>query len=145
MRTNPRPTPECIGIYYPDNYGPYLGTVVDTGQEKQGVGIKQYLKPIVNRIFDFNGTVLPFLKPGRLLEVGCASGSFLHRMAMAGWEVQGIEFSKKAAYKAQELGYKVHVGSLETAPQPEVLFDLIVGWMVLEHLHEPVGSLKKLK
>ncbi len=92
MRTNPRPTPECIGIYYPDNYGPYLGTVVDTGQEKQGVGIKQYLKPIVNRIFDFNGTVLPFLKPGRLLEVGCASGSFLHRMAMAGWEVQGIEF-----------------------------------------------------
>jgi len=28
MRTNPRPTSDTIGFYYPDNYGPYLGTQV---------------------------------------------------------------------------------------------------------------------
>lgn len=144
MRTNPRPTPETIGIYYPDNYGPYLGSVVRLDKEHQPFGIKKFLKPLFNRIFNFNGTVLPPLAPGRMLEIGCASGSFLHRMAGEGWQVQGIEFSEKAAKSAQNLGYTVHAGALETAPQPEESFDLIVGWMVLEHLHDPVGGLIRL-
>jgi len=33
---------------------------------------------------------------------------------------------------------------LETAPTPKESFDLIVGWMVLEHLHDPIGGLIKL-
>ena len=28
MRTNPRPTPDTIGFYYPDDYGPYIGTQI---------------------------------------------------------------------------------------------------------------------
>src|SRR5579871_2523561 len=28
MRTNPRPTPESIGLYYPSDYGPYSSTQV---------------------------------------------------------------------------------------------------------------------
>jgi 2-polyprenyl-3-methyl-5-hydroxy-6-metoxy-1,4-benzoquinol methylase len=38
----------------------------------------------------------------------------------------------------------VHIGTLETAPDPDEQFDLVVGWMVLEHLHEPVEALRKL-
>ena len=59
--------------------------------------------------------------------------------------MQGIEFSGKAAKAAQTLGYAVHVGPLETAPQPEHSFDLTVGWMVLEHLYDPVAGLRKLR
>jgi 2-polyprenyl-3-methyl-5-hydroxy-6-metoxy-1,4-benzoquinol methylase len=33
---------------------------------------------------------------------------------------------------------------LEAAPDPDKLYDLIVGWMVVEHLHQPLFSLKKL-
>lgn len=144
MRTNPRPTPESIGRYYPDNYGPYSGTQVEPQHSNRTSGIKNFLRPLVRRVFDTKSEALPALRPGRLLEIGCASGSFLHKMAARGWQVEGIEFSEKAAKAARALGYPVHNGPLENAPAPIRSFDLIVGWMVLEHLHNPVGSLKKL-
>lgn len=143
MRTTPRPTPETIGFYYPDDYGPYLGTQVR--QAKPASRISKLLKPLVKRVFNFNTQRLPSLAPGRMLEVGCASGAFLHQMASQGWQVQGIEFSGKAAQAAAQLGYRVHAGQLETAPPPDEPFDLIVGWMVLEHLHDPIGGLQKLR
>ena len=142
MRTTPRPTPETISFYYPDDYGPYLGTQV---RQAKPSSIKKLLKPLVKRVFNFNTERLPSLAPGRMLEVGCASGAFLHRMASQGWQVQGIEFSEKAAQAAAQLGYRVHAGPLETAPPPEEPFDLIVGWMVLEHLHDPIGGLQNLR
>jgi 2-polyprenyl-3-methyl-5-hydroxy-6-metoxy-1,4-benzoquinol methylase len=145
IRTNPRPTNESIGLYYPDNYEPYLSSIVNIEKEAPTKGIKQFFKPLVNRIFNSMGTNLPQLQPGKMLEIGCASGSFLHHMARKGWCVEGIEFSEKAAKAAHALGYKVHAGALESALQLEESFDLIVGWMVLEHLHEPVGGLRKLR
>lgn len=141
MRTNPRPTPETIGFYYPDDYGPYLGTQIPL---KRSSSIKKFIKSSVKWIFNFNNMVLPPLPPGRLLEVGCASGSFLHERAGAGWQVEGIEFSAKAAHAATRLGYRVHVGPLETAPEPDQPYNLIVGWMVLEHLYDPIHGLIKL-
>jgi len=142
MRTNPRPTPEAIAHYYPDNYGPYIGTQVRPPNSDSHV--KKWVKHLVKKVFNFNTTNLPPLPPGRLLEVGCASGAFLHKMASQGWHVQGIEISEKAAQSAVSHGYQVHVGPLETAPEPNDRFDLIVGWMVLEHLHDPIRALQKL-
>ncbi|HUW29073.1 MAG TPA: class I SAM-dependent methyltransferase [Sulfuriferula sp.] len=143
MRTNPRPTPDTISFYYPDDYGPYLGTRIR--QAKSTSNIKKLFKSLVKRVFNFNTERLPSLAQGRVLEVGCASGAFLHRMASQGWQVQGIEFSEKAAHAAAQLGYHVHAGPLETAPPPDESFDLIVGWMVLEHLHDPIAGLQKLR
>ncbi|MCZ7622145.1 MAG: class I SAM-dependent methyltransferase [Candidatus Kuenenia sp.] len=145
MRTNPRPSPDSIGFYYPDDYGPYLGTRVQQAKPKQASSIKKLLRPLVKWFFNFNVASLPPLAPGRLLEVGCASGVFLHHMAGQGWQVEGIEFSEKAAQAAAQHGYHVHAGPLETAPKPDEPFDLVVGWMVLEHLHDPIGGLKKLR
>jgi SAM-dependent methyltransferase len=79
-----------------------------------------------------------------MLEVGCASGAFLHAMAEKGWSVTGIEFSASAASEARKLGYQVHAGALESAPDDGGKFDLIVAWMVLEHLHNPIEGLGKL-
>ena len=143
MRTNPRPTPKTIGFYYPDDYGPYIGTQVR--QIKPTSRIKNLLKLAVKRVFNLNATYVPSLVPGRLLEVGCASGAFMHQMAGQGWQVEGIEFSEKAAKAVAQLGYRVYAGPLELAPEPNEPFDLIVGWMVLEHLHDPIGGLKKLR
>jgi 2-polyprenyl-3-methyl-5-hydroxy-6-metoxy-1,4-benzoquinol methylase len=80
-----------------------------------------------------------------MLEVGCASGAFMHKMACQGWQVEGIEYSEQAAKAVAQLGYLVHAGPLETAPSPKEPFELIVGWMVLEHLHDPIGGLRKLR
>lgn len=143
MRTTPRPTPETIGFYYPDDYGPYLGTQVR--QAGPTSNLRKLLVSQLKRVINFNTQCLPSLVPGRMLEVGCASGAFLHHMACQGWQVEGIEFSEKAAKAAAQLGYRVHTGSLETAPPPDESFDLVVGWMVLEHLHDPIGGLKRLR
>ncbi len=145
MRTNPRPTQDAISAYYPDDYGPYIGTRVPNAIPKRAVWVRKILKPLISRLFNSKGTFLPSIKPGKMLEIGCASGSYLHQMAGQGWKVQGIEFSEKAAKSATALGYQVYVGSLETAPNPDEAFDLIVGWMVLEHLHDPIACLKKLR
>jgi len=143
IRTNPRPTADSIGYYYPDDYGPYQGTRVGQKHEKPS-WLKRQLKPLASKIFMFNATILPDMPKGRMLEVGSASGAFMHKMAGEGWHVTGIEFSSDAAEATRSLGYQVHTGQLETAPDPVELYDLIVGWMVLEHLHDPVAGLNKL-
>jgi 2-polyprenyl-3-methyl-5-hydroxy-6-metoxy-1,4-benzoquinol methylase len=142
MRTNPRPSVDSIGLYYPFDYGPYLGTIIK--ENSSDSLIKQFIKALVTWLFNSNSTKIPDLMPGRMLEVGCASGSYLHEMAVKGWQVEGIEFSDMSAQAARKFGYSVHSGPMESADYPENSFDLIVGWMVLEHLHDPVLGLKKL-
>jgi 2-polyprenyl-3-methyl-5-hydroxy-6-metoxy-1,4-benzoquinol methylase len=144
MRTTPRPTGETIGYYYPADYGPYKGTVVaDTAAKPSD--IKARLITFAKTIFDTKAAALPpMVEKGRLMEIGCASGSFLHSMAQTGWQVEGIEFSEDAAQTARNLGYDVSTGAVETISKKNSSFDLIVGWMVLEHLHDPVGSLLKM-
>ena len=143
MRTNPRPTMETIGFYYPDYYGPYQGTTVKMGVTEGNN--RPLWKRMAQKIFQFNNMRLPVLKPGRMIEIGCASGSFMHQMAQKGWEVAGVELSARAASNARALGYPVHAGPLETTPDPNQRpYDLVVGWMVLEHLHDPIFALRKL-
>ena len=142
MRTNPRPAPGSMGLYYPDEYGPYRGTRI--APDKKNAVRTLFPKRWATNLFQFNTTRLPGLQPGRVLEIGCASGAFLDKLARSGWTAEGIEFSKTAAQSARSLGFSVYSGSLESAPDPQHLFRLVVGWMVLEHLHDPVRALQKL-
>jgi SAM-dependent methyltransferase len=82
---------------------------------------------------------------GHLLEIGCASGTYLQDMRSKGWSVEGIEYSASAAESAMKLGIEVQVGSLESTAGPLHKPDLIAAWMVLEHLHEPVAALRKIR
>ncbi|MFN2515432.1 MAG: class I SAM-dependent methyltransferase [Pyrinomonadaceae bacterium] len=142
MRTDPRPTPETMAFYYPEDYCPYHNTRV--GTEPEGSVLRQRINRWAKHLIKLHIVSLPVLPPGRMLEIGCASGAFLHRMANQGWDVEGIEFSERAAEAARSLGYRVHAGTLESAPARDQSCDLIVGWMVLEHLHEPIPALRKL-
>ncbi|MDP5238383.1 class I SAM-dependent methyltransferase [Uliginosibacterium sp. 31-16] len=139
LRTNPRPVPESIGLFYPDDYGPYVGTRIVAPRQRS------WCKRALIRLLEHNGERVPTLPPGRMLEVGCASGRFLRKMADQDWSVQGIEFSASAAAAARAGGFEVHAGSLEDAPTPAERFDLIVAWMVIEHLHDPLACLQKLR
>lgn len=141
--TDPRPTPEAMDAYYPDDYGPYLGSRI-AGSSRVPTRRQKLLDPLLRRIFRFNTNVVPELPPGRMLEIGCASGSFLAQMASIGWTVSGIEFSPAAAAAAHGAGYEVFVGTVAAAPEPAHAYDLIVGWMVVEHLHDPVNTLGTL-
>lgn len=147
MRTNPRPTAETIGFYYPDSYGPYRNTriVSETSDLPPRPLWRRALSALLGRIVQSNAERLPAIPPGRLLEIGCASGSFLDRMAKGKWISEGIEFSPGPSKAASRFGYRVHTGRIEEVPDPQEEYDLVVGWMVLEHLHDPVLALRRLR
>jgi SAM-dependent methyltransferase len=102
-------------------------------------------KLAAKKFFNTDSRKIPPLKAGRMLEIGCASGGFLTRMAARGWQVEGLELSARAAADARCQGYLVQTGDLAHMQTPAELFDLVVGWQVLEHLHNPVVALEKLR
>ncbi len=82
---------------------------------------------------------------GRLLEVGCAGGAFLHAARDAGYEVAGVEFSAEAAAFARDR-FDLHVvaGELAGAKFPPSAFDIVFMGDVLEHLPDPVATLDEI-
>lgn len=145
LRTNPRPPASAMSTFYPDDYGPYVGTRIGEKVPDTRPGWRRSLSSAVTSLMDPGGLRLPSKRPGRLLEIGCASGSYLDRMAKAGWDVEGIEFSEEAAASARAAGYRVRSGPVETITEPTGAFDLVAAWMVLEHLHDPVVALRRLR
>lgn len=138
-RTTPRPTPQTIGVYYPSNYAPYVSSV--EWSTKSNSKIKKWLR----KLLGLNARILPNILPGRMLEIGCSSGAYMEQARRSGWHVDGIEFSEEAAAIARSKGFNVQVGNVENARPPETPYDVITAWMVLEHLHEPLMVMKKLK
>jgi SAM-dependent methyltransferase len=124
--------------YYPEDYGPH-----QSSKTRTSLGAAERLKQLL-KFIDTDTRRVPPLPAGKMLEIGCASGAFLQRMSNLGWQVEGIELSGDAAARARSLGYPVRTGSLESAPDPAQPYDLIVGWHVFEHLHNPVGALHRL-
>jgi len=114
------------------------------GLSRTQPGWRRFLRAVYRKVFRFNASIVPDLAPGRMLEVGCASGAYLASMAAQGWHAEGIEFSEDASAQARRAGLAVQTGSLETAVAQKNSFDLIVAWMVIEHLHQPVRALRKL-
>jgi SAM-dependent methyltransferase len=63
-----------------------------------------------------------------------------------GWEVYGVEINEFAACVAREQHWlDVRVGTLEQAAFPDEFFDAVTLWDVLEHLHDPVASLREIR
>ncbi len=152
MRTNPRPTQETMAFYYPEDYGPHRNLPRETAPILPCTPVpfwKRLLRSVYHFVcygmYRFHSENVPTLPPGRMMEIGCGTGSYLGRMANKGWKVEGLEFSERAAQVARAAGFAVRTGPLEAVPDPGNRYDLIVGWMVLEHLHNPLLGLRKLR
>ncbi len=78
----------------------------------------------------------------RLLDLGCGNGAFLVQMQDAGWEVQGIDPDATAVAVAREAGVPVEHGVLDEARFPESSFDAVTLSHVIEHLPDPIRSLR---
>lgn len=139
MRTDPRPTRAAMAGYYPSSYAPFRPPGPARERERGGLAVA------IRRIVRLHERDIPPGPTGRALEVGCASGAYLSVLRRAGWDVSGIEFSQDAAATARAQGFDVTVGPLETVPLPSKPVDLVVAWMVLEHLHDPVVALRRLR
>ena len=91
------------------------------------------------------GRVLGGQRPGRLLDVGCGVGSFLHAAQALGWEVAGTEISETGCRISQERwGITPFCGPLEQANWPSDSFDMSTLWHVIEHVPDPVATLREV-
>jgi SAM-dependent methyltransferase len=135
MRVNPRPTPSALAQYYPEDYLPYYHAIEDEASAwrrwDRRYGMSKRCKSIER-----------FVPGGRLLEVGCGTGIFLHEMGRRGWTVEGIEPSHYAAkYVRERFGLPVFEGFLEDYEGPPASFDVVAAWNVLEHLRYPAQGI----
>lgn len=133
----PRPTKEEMGRYYPDEYGAYKGVngLGLLARLAHHWGVKKKCRAVTG-----------LKERGEILDVGCATGQFLKRMKGKGWAVRGVEVNENAvAYARERLGLDVFAGELEEAGFPEKRFDVVTMWHVLEHLHDPVGTLMEVR
>lgn len=81
---------------------------------------------------------------GRLLDVGCAGGSYLHRLRQWGWNVIGVEPSVTGAEQARSLGLDIRQGQVEDAGFPDGFFDVARLNHALEHLTDPKRTLREI-
>lgn len=111
-------------------------------------GYKDYIgsKKEYQLLFEQRIQYLESFKPkGKLLDIGCAVGFFMETAKKRGWDTYGVEVSKFASnYARQELGLNVYTGSLESAHYRENSFDAITMWDVLEHVCNPMGTVKEV-
>jgi ubiquinone/menaquinone biosynthesis C-methylase UbiE len=137
---NPRPAPDEIGKYYPDDYEPFFK---ETNQNWLMQKIFHYgvdkRSRIVNSLRNKD-------KVGKLLDIGCSTGLFLNTIQkLQTWEVWGVEPSEYAANIARDR-YKINVftGNLIQANYEEKFFDAVTLWDVLEHLPDPAATLHEI-
>lgn len=88
----------------------------------------------------FDSLVREFdLKPGAVLEIGCAFGLFLDQARRRGWTVRGTEKSAHAGgWARRELGLDVDTAPDALANVASGSQDLVVLWDVIEHLRHPL-------
>jgi 2-polyprenyl-3-methyl-5-hydroxy-6-metoxy-1,4-benzoquinol methylase len=79
---------------------------------------------------------------GRLLDVGCGAGYFLRVARNCGWSSIGVDADPKAVANCVNQGFEVLEGGIEQFDGQERLFDVITMSHVLEHVHDPVGTIE---
>jgi 2-polyprenyl-3-methyl-5-hydroxy-6-metoxy-1,4-benzoquinol methylase len=85
------------------------------------------------------------LKVGKVLDIGCGVGDFLHTAEMHGWECTGVEPSEDAKVIAQKRMNGIIISSEDLENIPEGYFDLITMWHVLEHVDDLKWQVEQLR
>lgn len=81
---------------------------------------------------------------GRLLDVGCGNGGFLALAQQAGWHATGVDFDAGAVQACRDRGLDVRQGGIEVMAGQNTRFDVITLCHVIEHVHDPVDTLRQL-
>ena len=137
---NPQPTREEIALFYPAEYDPYIDATTDRASRLNRASVNYGMRKRCRAVTQHKSG-------GRLLEIGCATGTFLAAMrALGTWNVFGVDTSEYAVQKARDqLGLDVFHGQIEEARFLDSFFDVVVLWDVLEHLPDPKSTLLEIR
>ncbi len=88
----------------------------------------------------------PYIKDGKVLDVGCGNGSYLAKLRELGWDVYGVEQNKKIGdWARQNLSLNIFSGDFESSKFPDNHFDVINFTHVFEHLPDLKVSLNEVQ
>lgn len=139
IRQNPHLRWSSLKEYYPENYASYNSLIKDH---------QNWLHRLDKRYGPWKRkrAIEHYQKGGRLLEIGCGTGTFLEEMLYSGnWQMVGVEPNAKVAANAQNnLGVPIFAGRFSEVPLQSESFDVIAMWNVLEHLEHPVQDLRRV-
>ncbi|ORU93993.1 MAG: hypothetical protein A6F70_07260 [Cycloclasticus sp. symbiont of Bathymodiolus heckerae] len=132
-------SPELLqGLY--SNYYPRSTFNVDNHQPyKQAHGFKAWLDGEQSSTFRW----VP--RNVRVLDIGCGFGESLGYHLARGCDVYGVEADENIRRVVDKLGYKVHVGLFDPNAYPENYFDYVTMNQVLEHVTDPIQTLKGIE
>lgn len=124
------PKPSDLSQFYPEKYRRYNPIILNVLKTFYNLRSAKWA----------NG----FKSPGVVFEMGCGDGIMLNSMRRYGWKVFGNERTLGAAHFARhQLNIPIFVGGLESL-SPVPIADLIILFQVLEHLEDPIKTLKQL-
>lgn len=141
LYTMPRPDKEKISAYYKSE-------AYYSHQENK----KGFIPKVYERVKSINlkhkyRLATSGMQPGKLLDIGCGVGDFLHTAETHGWECIGVEPSEDAKAIAQKRMKGMIITSEELESFSDGAFDVITMWHVLEHVDDlkwQVAQLQRL-
>jgi 2-polyprenyl-3-methyl-5-hydroxy-6-metoxy-1,4-benzoquinol methylase len=139
LYTMPRPDIDKIGAYYKSE-------AYYSHQENK----KGFIPKVYERVKSINlkhkyRLATNGMQPGKLLDIGCGVGDFLHTAEMHGWECIGVEPSEDAKAIAQKRMKGKIIVSEELEGFPDGAFDVITMWHVLEHVDDLKWQIAQLQ
>jgi SAM-dependent methyltransferase len=147
----PRPTRAAMAEYYAAGYREHYGDVAypiaGGGSAKPGDPEYQVALDTWHETQAANARALGETKSGdRVLEIGCRHGRTLALLKETlGVEVFGIEPGLEEAEKARKSGISCFTGTIEDYDPGELRFDQIQSFHVLEHVHDPLAALIRMR
>jgi len=127
----PQPSPSAIATYFQDSSAldeDGLRSKFESNREKVLSRVATYIR---NRKHG-----------GRILDVGCATGFFLHRFfGDPDWQAWGVELSTWEAAKAAQRGIRVHLGNIHSAKLSANSFDVITVLDAFYYFPDPQAQL----
>ncbi|MBI5196794.1 MAG: class I SAM-dependent methyltransferase [Nitrospirae bacterium] len=134
LSIDPLPDEVKLDEAYPENYHAYHPHVTAAARFMK----RRYWKA---KAFYYANLVK---KNASIIELGCSFGDLLMELKKIGFSnIKGIDFNQKAVERAKERGLEVIRGELETVVFPEKSAQLIIMENFIEHVYDPVKTLRQ--